>query len=444
MSQTSTRPASSDWFGQPRGLSVLFLTEMWEVFSFFGMKTLLVYYMTEQLMMAQEQASLVYGLYSGLAYFTPIIGGVISDRWLGKRNCVIAGGVIMALGHFMLVFQPLFYPALATVAIGAGLYLPSLPSQIAALFSRDDPRKGSAYSVYYVGMNLGALLAPLVCGTLGELMGWHYGFGAAGVGMLIGVAIYGFGRRYLPPEERPAPRTRAVAAPVDQTALGRFGMIFAIATVVVLFRASYEQIGNTLALWLDQGVDRQAGGFTIPMTWFQSINPALVFGLTPILMIYWTRLAKRGREATPLMKMATGAVLLAVGYLLLAGATALSPGGRPSWLWFAAFVALMTAGELYLMPICLGVFNRLAPPAFAATGVAVWFMTGFGGNLLAGVLGSFWSRFSPPGFFLLMASVAGLAAMLLSLFDRPVRKAEALVEVGLSPTVAAEPAPSSL
>src|ERR1700712_4428573 len=138
--------ARRDWFGQPRGLSVLAFTEMWEVFSFFGMKTLLIYYMTKQLMMPQAQASLIYGGYSGLAYFTPLLGGLISDRWLGRRHAVIAGGLIMPLGHFMLIFPALFYPALATVAAGAGLYLPSLPSQIAGLFAADDPRRASAYS----------------------------------------------------------------------------------------------------------------------------------------------------------------------------------------------------------------------------------------------------------------------------------------------------------
>ena len=170
---------SQTWFGQPRGLTVLFLTEMWEVFSYYGMRALLVYYMTKQLLIGQEKASLIYGTYTAMAYFTPIFGGIIADRWLGKRRAVIIGGSIMAAGHFMMTFEPLFYFALATIALGNGLFFPSLPSQIDGLYRPDDPRRSWAYNVYYVGINLGGFLAPLICGTLGELYGWHWGFGAA-------------------------------------------------------------------------------------------------------------------------------------------------------------------------------------------------------------------------------------------------------------------------
>lgn len=429
------RSGAGDWFGQPRGLSVLAFTEMWEVFSFFGMKTLLIYYMTKQLLMPQAQASLIYGGYSGLAYFLPILGGVASDRWLGRRRSVILGGSIMALGHFMLVFPPLFYPALATVAAGAGLYLPSLPSQIGALYRAEDPRRASAYNVYYVGMNTGALLAPLVCGTLGEALGWHWGFGAAGVGMLIGVAIYSAGARWLPPD--PPRRVEDVASgrPAGVAAVRPFALIFAIALVVVLYRGAYEQIGNSLAVWLDAGVDRHAGGWIIPMTWFQSINPALIFLLTPIFVWGWTRQARAGREPSPLVKMSLGAGLLGVAYLVLAAVAAVAhaQGVRPSWAWFAVFVAIMTAAELFIMPICLGLFGRLAPAGYAATAMAVWFMTGFGGNLLAGALGALWSRLPPHGFFLLMAAVTGLASALLLAFDRPARAAERRAELRGSP-----------
>ena len=177
------------WFGQPRGLTILFLTNMWEQFSYYGMRALLVYYMTKQLMMAQASASVVYGAYTACAYFTPIIGGVIADRWLGKRRAIITGGLVMAAGHFMMASEALFYPALATIALGNGLFLPSLPSQVGDLYRRDDPRRGWAYNVYYVGINIGGFLAPVICGTIGEVYGWHYGFGLAGIGMLAGLMI---------------------------------------------------------------------------------------------------------------------------------------------------------------------------------------------------------------------------------------------------------------
>jgi len=193
---------AGNWFGQPRGLTILFLTEMWEQFSYYGMRALLVYYMTKQLLIGQQQSSLIYGTYTSMAFFTPIIGGIISDRWLGKRRAVIIGGSTMALGHFMMTFEPLFYVALATIALGNGLFLPSLPSQINDLYKPDDPRRGWAYNVYYVGINVGGFLAPLVCGWLGETYGWHWGFGAAGVGMLLGLVVYVSGGKYLPEQGR--------------------------------------------------------------------------------------------------------------------------------------------------------------------------------------------------------------------------------------------------
>ena len=190
------------WFGHPRGLTVLFLTNMWEQFSYYGMRAILVYYMTKQLLLAQDTSSVIYGIYTGCAYFTPLIGGFIADRFLGKKRAIIIGGSVMALGHFMMTLEPLFYVALATIAIGNGLFLPSLPSQIRDLYSPGDPRAGRAYNVYYVGVNIGGFLAMLVCGALGEAFGWHWGFGAAGVGMVTGLLIYLWGQRYLPAETR--------------------------------------------------------------------------------------------------------------------------------------------------------------------------------------------------------------------------------------------------
>src|SRR5580698_11571643 len=213
------------WFGQPRGLTILFLTEMWEQFSYYGMRALLVYYMTKQLLIGQEKASLIYGVYAGMTYFTPILGGLIADRWLGKRRAVIIGGSVMAAGHFMMAFEPSFYFALATIAIGNGLFLPSLPSQIDGLYRPDDPRRSWAYNVYYVGINLGGFLAPLICGTLGEFYGWHWGFAAAGVGMVAGLVIYVAGGKHLPEQARVA-STLAIAATASVPRHRRFDSTF--------------------------------------------------------------------------------------------------------------------------------------------------------------------------------------------------------------------------
>ncbi|MFC3716356.1 peptide MFS transporter [Luteimonas soli] len=413
--------AEKTWFGQPRGLTILFLTQMWELFSYYGMRTLLVYYMTKQLLFAQDKASVIYGTYTAMAYFTPILGGAIADRWLGKRNAVMIGGGIMAIGHFVMAFEPMFYVALATIALGNGLFLPSLPSQINDLYAADDPRRGRAYNVYYVGLNVGGLLAPLVCGTLGELYGWHYGFGAAGVGMFLGLLIYLAGRRYLPPEPpRVAP---PVAAAPDVRADHRrtWWLLLGVGIAATVFRGAYEQIGNTLPLWIDTGVDRALLGFTIPMTWFQSLNPLLVISMTPLLLMAWRRRADRGHETSPAMRMAIGALVVAVAYVLLAAVTALAGDARVGWAWLVAFFVILTFGELYILPTGLGLFAKLAPPRLGATTVASWFLAIFSGSLLAGVVGMLWSKVGHPAFFLLLAGLAMVAAALLWRLDRPIR-----------------------
>jgi len=408
------------WFGQPRGLTVLFLTNMWEQFSYYGMRALLVYYMTKQLLFSQEHSSFVYGAYTACAYFTPIVGGVVADRLLGKRRAVVIGASVMAAGHFMMAFEPLFYVALLTIALGNGLFLPSLPSQINDLYAPGDPRRGWAYNVYYVGVNIGGFLAPLICGTLGEFYGWHYGFGAAGVGMFAGLLIYLKGQKYLPPEP---PRTvDRDASPLRWADHKRtFLVLVAIALSVTVFRGAYEQVGNTVALWADTGVDRSAGGFVIPMTWFQSLNPLMVMLMTPPLLAWWQRRAAAGKDSSPARRMALGATIVAGAYLLLALVEWAGGGGRADWLWFVAFFAIFTLGELFVLPTGLGLFARLAPPRLGATTVAAWYLAIFTGSLSAGLVGMLWSRTAHAPYFALLAVIALVAAGLLRMLDRQVR-----------------------
>lgn len=419
---SDARAEARPWFGQPRGLTVLFLTNMWEQFSYFGMRALLVYYMTKHLLIAQGTASLIYGTYTACAYFTPIVGGVIADRLLGKRRAIIIGASVMAAGHFMMAFEPLLYVALATIALGNGLFLPTLPSQINDLYAEGDPRRGWAYNVYYLGINIGGFLAPLLCGTLGELFGWHVGFGLAGLGMLAGLLIYLWGQRYLPAEQG-----RAVAAPA--VARGRMGLptvmvLAGVALSVTVFRGAYEQAGNTVALWADTGVDRALGAWTVPMTWFQSLNPLLVMAMTPMLLAGWKRRADAGQDTSPARRMATGALIVAGAYLLLSAVDAVS-GGKAHWLWLVLFFGVYTFGELFILPTGLGLFARLAPPGFGATTVAAWYLTIFAGSLSAGLVGTLWSRLPHPTYFALLAGLAVIAAALLRLLDPWARRAEA-------------------
>lgn len=424
--------ATDEWFGQPRGLTVLFLTEMWEKFSYYGMRSLLVYYMTKQLLLGQAHASLVYGLYTGFVYLTPLFGGAISDRWLDRRTAVILGGAIMAIGHFMMSQEWLLYPALAVIAIGNGFFLPNLPSQIGSLYAGDDPRRSGAFNIYYAGINLGAVLAPLGCGTVGEIYGWHWGFGLAGAGMVLGLAIYVAGARWLPPQPPRSAPHRTVAPDGARFSLVLFGVFLA----VVILRGAYEQMGNTLALWTDTAVDRHLGAFEIPRTWFLALNPLLVFVFTPILVARWSKLAAAGREASAMVKMSMGAAGIAAAYLMLSLVARLAGDAAVSWLWLAAFVALLTLAELHVLPIGLSLFARLAPAGRAATAIAAWFCTSFVGNLFAGGLGAQWSRMPPEGFFFLLAGVASLAAVILFGLDGAVRRAERPVDVKSPPASA--------
>lgn len=420
MTGTALPHGRSPWFGQPRGLTVLFLTNMWEQFSYYGMRALLVYYMTKSLLLGQGTASLVYGTYTACAYFTPIVGGVVADRVLGKRRAVIIGASIMAVGHFMMTFDALFYPALATIALGNGLFLPSLPSQINDLYAADDPRRAWAYNVYYVGINIGGFLAPLICGTLGEVYGWHYGFGAAGIGMVAGLLIYVWGGRYLPPEVRPAARAQAAArGSFDRATIL---VLVAVALSVTVFRGAYEQVGNTVALWADTGIDRRVGASVIPMTWFQALNPLLVMVMTPALLAFWRR---RGGAGDATRRMAVGALVVAAAYVLLVVVAAAAGDGRANWLWLAVFFVIFTLGELFVLPTGLGLFARLAPRGLGATTVAAWYLTIFSGSLAAGAVGTLWSRMGHAAYFGLLAVIALVAAGLLRLTAPLLAAAEA-------------------
>jgi POT family proton-dependent oligopeptide transporter len=404
------------WFGHPPGLTILFLTQTWEQFSYYGMRSIVIYYMLTNLAMDQAASSLVFGTYVAFFYLTPMFGGAMADRWLGRRRAIILGGAIMAVGHFLLTFEALFYPGLAVIALGNGFFLPAIPAQIGDLYARDDPRHAGAYNIYYVGINIGGFLAPFVCGTLGELYGWHWGFGAAGVGMVTGLLIYIFGGRYLPPERaRPVvtekqPRT---AMPMRVILL-----LLAVGGATTLFRGAYQQVGNTVAIWLDTGIDRSLGDYVIPMTWFQSLNPLFVFAMTPLLLAYWRGRAAVGGDLSAVYKMAVGAGLVGGSYVLLAALAYGAGGGQVGWLWLVLFFALLTLGELYILPTGLYLFDRLAPPGTNAFAVAAWYFTIFTGSLFSGALGTLWTSLDHAGFVLLLAASSAAGALILLLLGR--------------------------
>jgi POT family proton-dependent oligopeptide transporter len=279
-----------------------------------------------------------------------------------------------------------------------------------------------------MGVNLGGFLAPLGCGTVGEIYGWHWGFTVAGVGMVTGLLTYIGGSRYLPRElpmreRRAREATSAAASKGGQTVIQRFALLAGIAGIAVVFRTAYEQVGNTLPLWIEH-THRAVGSFVIPMTWFQSLNPLVVILFTPFLVAHWLRLARTGREPSSIMKMSMGAGVVAFSYAMLAGVAAWSDhtGTPATWLWLVAFFIVMTVGELYILAVGFGLFGRLAPQGFTATSIALWFSAGVIGNLSAGATGALWSSLSAPVFFLLIGAIAGLSGLLLLFFDTSVRR----------------------
>ena len=445
--------ASTDFLGHPRGLAFLFATEMWERFSYYGMRALLVLYMVKYLLLpehagniiglatlrtwlegmfgplgTQPFASHIYGFYTGLVYLTPLIGGIVADRLLGQHRTIVIGATLMAIGHFMMAYEPLFLFALLVLILGNGAFKPNMSAQVGGLYVPGDHRRDRAYSIFYVGINLGAFLAPLVAGTLGEDLGWHYGFGAAGVGMTIGLAIYLYAMPSLPPDEL----HKAKAAHTEKVPLtgGEWRAVlalFALFLPVTLFWATYEQQGNTIALWAadhtDRTIDLLVWHGEIPTTWFQAFNPFMIFAFTPFIIALWARQAARGREPSTVSKMALGCILCALSYLIMAGAAFVAEGDSAHWLWLFAFFVVITIGELYLSPIGLSLVSKVAPARMVSMLMGVWLATSFIGNFLAGYLGSFYSSMEKTQFFLMIAAVAVFAGLVIWAFNRPLKAA---------------------
>ena len=449
------QPADQDQlFGHPRGLTFLFTTEMWERFSYYGMRALLILYMTKFVLLpenagnviglsalrgfyesifgplgVQPFSSHVYGLYTALVYLTPLFGGMLADRVLGQRRTVVLGASLMAIGHFMMAFESLFLFALLVLIFGNGAFKPNISVQVGSLYRRGDPRRDRAYSIFYVGINLGALLAPLVCGTLGELVAWHYGFAAAGVGMIIGLMVYLYAAPTLPADEREQVVTSgAERRPLDRADWRAILALIVLLIPVSLFWATYEQQGNTIPLWADDYTDRHINLLIwhgeIPVTWFQSFNPFFIFLLTPFILMLWARQAARGTEPSTVTKMGLGCFGVTLANLIMLGAVWQAGGGtQASWLWLLAYFVVITIGELYLSPIGLSLVSKVSPGRVISMMMGVWFLTSFFGNLIGGWLGSFWTVMDKSAFFLMIAGVSALAGLVILMFNRPLRVA---------------------
>ena len=411
----------------PRGLYILFFTEMWERFSYYGMRSLLVYYMIKHLQFSQEHSSQVYGLYTGFVYFTPLFGGMLADRLMGQRRTVILGAVLMAVGHFLMAFENLFFPALTFLILGNGAFKPNISTQVGALYPPGDPRRDRAFSLFYMGINLGAFFSPLVCGTLGEKIGFHWGFSAAGVGMVIGLFVYIRGQKYLAPDlimQNRGPSRAGAREPMTREDWLKIGAIFVMMALSIVFWSVYEQQGNTMALWADANTDRVILGWEMPASWFQSFNPLMIFIFVPVLNMVWARQARRGKEPSSVSKMGIGCILLASAFLvLIPPARELSIHPKASLWWLTACTFVLTLGEIHLSPIGLSLVTKIAPARIVSMMMGVWFLSSFFGNYLSGYLGTFWEKMPRENFFLLMFILSFSAGLGFFALLKPLKRA---------------------
>jgi POT family proton-dependent oligopeptide transporter len=334
----------------------------------------------------------------------------------------------MAIGHFMMAAEQFFVFALLVLILGNGAFKPNISTQVGGLYAPGDSRRDRAYSIFYVGINVGAFLAPLVCGTLGEEVGWHYGFAAAGVGMLIGLAIYLYAMPHLPADALQKAKTAHVARrPLDRDEWRGVIALLVLFVPNTLFWATYEQQGNTLTLWAQTNTDRALDLFgwstAIPATWFLAVNPFMIFAFTPFVVTLWARQAARGTEPSTITKMAFGCFGVTAANIIMMLAAIHADGGKASWLWLFGYFVVITIGELYLSPVGLSLVTKIAPVRILSMMMGVWLATSFVGGFLSGWLGSLWSRMEKPEFFLMIAVIAALAGVAIALCHRPLRGA---------------------
>ena len=443
---TAALQAPDTVFGHPRGLLFLTFTEVWERFSFYGMQALLVLYMVDQALTpghinaiagmggfrgalegvfghlsTQALSSQIFGLYTGFVYFTPLIGGWIGDQVLGQRRTVMLGAVLMAAGHLLMAFEGSFLVALLLLILGSGCLKGNISAQVGALYPRDDPRRTPAFSLFNLGINVGAFVAPLACGTIGELYGWHYGFGLAAAGMLVGVAIYASGGKHLPADTlRPKGERRPSLSPTDTPVLLALGAALLLGTV---FSVAYSQEFNVFNLWARTYTDRHVLGWQMPVTWYPAFDGGFIVLFTPLAMRYWAWQIRRGTASTELTKIGWSGAMGAVGMLALVAASWIAAhGGRPGIGWGVFCFAMFGWGFIYNWPTTLALCSRAAPPALGGVIMGVAMLTAFVSNYLSGLIGAYYETMPPTTFWLAHAAISGAGAVLVLIFYRPLAR----------------------
>jgi len=436
---TTTTAATADtrFFGHPSGLATLFFTEMWERFSYYGMRAFLILYMTAPaaaggLGFGDADATSLYGTYTGSVWGASILGGLLADRVLGQYRSVLVGGVIIMAGHFVLAFPPVvfFYTGLALLVIGTGMLKPSVSTLVGSLYEEGDARRDAGFSIFYMGINLGALLGPLVAGYIAQRIDWHMGFACAGVGMFFGLLQYVLGRKKLQSAfdriaARPRAATGAAAAPASTHHTSDWARISAIVVFFLfatLFWGGYEQAGSTLNLFADRYTQLEMFGVSIPSSWFQSVQPIFLIAFAPLFAWLWLRMGSR--EPSLSAKFALGLFFMGLSFLVLLPAAAMAQGQgiRVSPWWLILSYAISELGEICLGPVGLSAVTKLAPARIVGLMMGVWFLSLSFGNKLAGWAGGFIETMTLQSLFGICTAVLIGAAVVMFLLVKPVSR----------------------
>src|SRR3989442_85871 len=439
-------PEDRSFIGHPRGLAYIAFAEAWERFSYYGMQALLVIYMVTRLLPpphvdhvagfvpfrhliesfrgpldVQPLSSTIFGLYTGLVYLTPIAGGLIADRWLGRTLTITIGASLMALGHFLMAFDFSFLLALLCLVSGVGCFKGNLASQVGALYATGDNRRADAFQIYYIFINAGVIISPLIAGTLGEIYGWQYGFGAAGIGMLIGLAIYLSGRKWLPPDSRVVEKKERAAKPRlthrEKLAIIALLILLPVLTIAII---GNQQIFNAYLVWAERNADLIFFGRKMPTTWLVTLDSIVSVSFLALTVVFWRLWSKKFREPPEITKIGIGSLVAVTGFISLAtgAAIAASSGTKISLGWLITFHVLNSIGFANIFPVSLALYARVAPAALSATIIGVYYLAFFAANNVVGTIGALLEKMPATHFWLLHSALCGTAGIIFLLAGR--------------------------
>ena len=431
-------PEDRSFLGHPRGLGYIAFAEAWERFSYYGMQSLLVLYMVNRLLHpghiehvagfaafrhlleslygkleTQPLASAIFGAYTALVYLTPIGGGLIADRWLGRTRTITIGALLMSAGHFLMAFDVTFLIALACLLTGVGCFKGNLASQVGALYTTADNRRADAFQIYYLFINGGVIISPLITGTLGEVYGWHWGFGAAGVGMLIGLTIYLFGRKYMPPDSPAVEHHEAKPKLTHREKMGILALLLLLPVITIAIIGN-QQIFNAYLVWAEKSANLIFFGKKMPTTWLITVDSILSVTFLALAVVFWRLWSKKFPEPAEITKLGIGSLIAVTGFLSLATGAALAAtaGGKVSIGWLLAFHFLNSIGFANVFPVSIALYARVAPAALSATIIGIYYLAFFAGNFSVGWIGGFLEKMSATHFWLMHSAFCGISGII--------------------------------